>query len=82
VWLIREYAKGQKRALAEEKLIAAMRWSDPEQDVLRVRKIASAILYFDIDHDRAWMPPTLRARLPEPAQFEDHHAGQTVKNAA
>ena len=29
-------------------------------------------LYFDIDHDRAWrgalkvMPPTLRARLPEP----------------
>ena len=44
VRLIREYAKGQERALAEEKLIAAMRWSDPERDVLRVRKIAVGIL--------------------------------------
>jgi transposase len=25
---------------------------------------------------------TLRARLPEPAQFEDHHARQRVKTAA
>ena len=42
--LMREYAKNQGRHVAEERLIAAMRWSDPERDVLRVRKIAVSIL--------------------------------------
>lgn len=44
--LMREYAKSQNRALAEEKIIAAMRWSDPVRDVLRVRKIAASLLAF------------------------------------
>ena len=30
--------------LAEEWMIAAMRWSDPERDVLQVRKIAVSTL--------------------------------------
>jgi hypothetical protein len=34
----------QERQVADEKLIAAMLWSDPERDVLQVRKIAVSIL--------------------------------------
>jgi len=42
--LMRDYAKGQERKLAEETIIAAMRWSDPERDVSRTRQIAITIL--------------------------------------
>jgi hypothetical protein len=42
--LMREYAKSQGRHIAEEQMIAAMRWSDPERDVLQVRKIAVSML--------------------------------------
>ena len=42
--LMREYAKSQGRHIAEEKIITAMRWSDPERDVLQVRKIAVSML--------------------------------------
>jgi hypothetical protein len=41
---MRDYAKGQDRKLAEEAIIAAMRWSDPERDVSRTRQIAISIL--------------------------------------
>src|SRR5215469_11778309 len=41
---MRDYAKGQERKLAEETIIAAMRWSDPERDVSRTRQIAITIL--------------------------------------
>jgi SAM-dependent methyltransferase len=43
--LMREYAKSQGRRIAEEKMIIAMRWSDPERDVLQVRKIALSMLH-------------------------------------
>jgi hypothetical protein len=42
--LIREYAKRQGRQIAEEKMVAAMRWSDPERDVLQARSIAVSLL--------------------------------------
>jgi SAM-dependent methyltransferase len=42
--LMREYAKGQERQLDEEKVIAAMRWSDPKRDVSRAKGIAEGIL--------------------------------------
>ena len=42
--LMRGYAKNQERHLAEEKIFAAMRWLDPERDVLQVRKIAVSML--------------------------------------
>jgi hypothetical protein len=42
--LMREYAKSQGRQIDQEKMTAAMRWSDPERDVLQVRKIAVAML--------------------------------------
>jgi hypothetical protein len=42
--LMREYAKSQERQLAEEKIVVAMRWSDPERDVSRSREIALGIL--------------------------------------
>jgi len=42
--LMRDYAKGQERKLAEETIIAAMRWSDPERDVSQARQIALSIL--------------------------------------
>jgi hypothetical protein len=38
--LMRDYAKGQQRQLAEETIISAMRWTDPQRDVSRVRGIA------------------------------------------
>jgi hypothetical protein len=34
--LMRDYAAGQGRQLAEDKMFAAMRWSDPARDVSRV----------------------------------------------
>jgi hypothetical protein len=37
-------AKRQGGHVVEEKMIAAMRWSDPERHVLHVRKIAADIL--------------------------------------
>jgi hypothetical protein len=42
--LIREYGRSQGRHIAEEKIIASMRWSDPERDVLQVRKIALSLV--------------------------------------
>ncbi|MBO0754605.1 MAG: hypothetical protein J2P54_01990, partial [Bradyrhizobiaceae bacterium] len=42
--LIREYAKRQGQPIAEEKMVAAMRWSDPERDVLQARRIAISLL--------------------------------------
>jgi HNH endonuclease len=42
--LMRGYANGQGRRLAEEKLFAAIRWSDPARDVSRVREIAISVL--------------------------------------
>ena len=42
--LMRGYAYGQGRQLAEDKLFAAMRWSDPAGDVSRVREIALSVL--------------------------------------
>jgi hypothetical protein len=42
--LMREYARSRGRQIGEEKMIAAMRWSDSERDVLQVRKIAVAML--------------------------------------
>jgi hypothetical protein len=45
--LMREYAKRQERQLIEDKMIAAMRWADPERDVSRARAIAIGILESD-----------------------------------
>ncbi|MGH9468010.1 MAG: hypothetical protein ACRD1Y_11715 [Terriglobales bacterium] len=42
--LMRDYANGQGRQLAEDKMFAAMRWSDPARDVSRVREIAIGVL--------------------------------------
>jgi hypothetical protein len=42
--LMRDYAAGQGRQLAEDKMFAAMRWSDPVRDVSRVREIALSVL--------------------------------------
>jgi SAM-dependent methyltransferase len=61
--LIREYARRQGRNVVEEKMITAMRWSDPERDVLQVRKIAVGILDSGDLHcawtDRPLSPSTL-----------------------
>jgi hypothetical protein len=45
--LMRDYGRRQDRHLPEETIIAAMRWSDPERDVSRVREIAVNILESD-----------------------------------
>lgn len=42
--LMREYAKGQNRPLSEEKMAAAMQWSDPARDVSRAREVAVSVL--------------------------------------
>ena len=42
--LMRDYASGQNRPLSEEKMSAAMRWSDPARDVSRAREIAVSVL--------------------------------------
>ena len=42
--LMREYAKGQDRPLSEEKMAAAMQWSDPARDVSRAREVAVSVL--------------------------------------
>lgn len=42
--LIREYAKRQGRPVGEEMMVVAMRWSDPERDVLQARRIAVSLL--------------------------------------
>ena len=42
--LMRDYAKSQERQLAEERIVAAMRWSDPARDVSRAREIAVNML--------------------------------------
>jgi SAM-dependent methyltransferase len=42
--LMREYAKSQGRQITGEKMIVAMRWSDPARDVLQVRQIAISLL--------------------------------------
>ena len=39
--LMREYARGQNRPLADTKMFAAMRWSDPARDVSRAREVAA-----------------------------------------
>src|SRR5690242_2069666 len=41
---MREYAKGQNRPLSEEKMAAAMQWSDPARDVSRAREVAITLL--------------------------------------
>lgn len=42
--LMRDYAKSQERLLAEEKIVAAMQWSDPARDVSRARETAVNML--------------------------------------
>jgi hypothetical protein len=42
--LMREYAKGQNRPFSEEKITAAMQWSDPARDVSRAREVAVSVL--------------------------------------
>jgi hypothetical protein len=42
--LMRDYARSQDRQLAEDRIIAAMQWSDPARDVSRAREIAVSIL--------------------------------------
>ena len=42
--LMSDYAKSQDRHLSQEKVIAALQWSDPERDVSRARAIAVSIL--------------------------------------
>ena len=42
--LMRDYAKSQDRQLSQERVIAAMHWSDPERDVSRARAIAVSVL--------------------------------------
>jgi hypothetical protein len=42
--LMREYAKAQDRPLSEEKMAAAMQWSDPARDVSRAREVAVSVL--------------------------------------
>jgi hypothetical protein len=42
--LMREYAKGQNRPLSEERMAAAMQWSDPARDVSRAREVAVSVL--------------------------------------
>jgi SAM-dependent methyltransferase len=41
--LMREYARGQNRPLADDKMFAAMRWSDPARDVSRAREFALSV---------------------------------------
>jgi SAM-dependent methyltransferase len=42
--LMREYARGQNRPLADTKMFAAMRWSDPARDVSRARQVALSVV--------------------------------------
>jgi hypothetical protein len=42
--LMREYARGQNRPLADTKMFAAMRWSDPARDVSRAREVALTVV--------------------------------------
>jgi hypothetical protein len=42
--LMREYAMGQNRPLADDKMSAAMRWSDPARDVSRAREAALSVV--------------------------------------
>jgi hypothetical protein len=42
--LMRDYARNQNRSFADEKMFAAMRWSDPDRDVSRAREIALGML--------------------------------------
>jgi hypothetical protein len=42
--LMRDYARAQNRPLFEEKMAAAMQWSDPARDVSRAREVAVAAL--------------------------------------
>jgi hypothetical protein len=42
--LMRDYARSQQRQLAEERVIAAMQWSDPARDVSRTRQIAARLM--------------------------------------
>jgi hypothetical protein len=42
--LMRDYAKGQERNLAEETIIRSMQWADPERDVSQARQVAISIL--------------------------------------
>jgi hypothetical protein len=44
--LIREYAERRGCQIAEEKMVAAMRWSEPERDALQARRIAVSLLGF------------------------------------
>ena len=42
--LTRQYARGQNRLLADTKMFAAMRWSDPARDVSRARQVALGVV--------------------------------------
>jgi SAM-dependent methyltransferase len=42
--LMRDYARNQNRSFADEKIFAAMQWSDPDRDVSRAREIALSTL--------------------------------------
>lgn len=42
--LMRDYARGQNRPLADTKMFAAMRWSDPARDVSRARQVALSVV--------------------------------------
>jgi len=42
--LMRDYARGQERHLADETITSSMQWADPERDVSQVRQLAIAVL--------------------------------------
>ena len=42
--LMRDYARGQERHLADETITTSMQWADPERDVSQVRQLAVAVL--------------------------------------
>jgi hypothetical protein len=42
--VMRDYARNQNRPISEDKMFAAMRWSDPDRDVSRAREIALGAL--------------------------------------
>jgi hypothetical protein len=61
--LMRDYAKGQNRHLADETIIRSMEWADPDRDVSQARQIAGKLL------EEAELRCVWTARLLPPDQF-------------